>query len=300
MIPLQRLVAVLVLMVFSLVSHAAPALAEERVLNDAEFHLLQQAKSVYVDARASTWRSRGRVSFSLVPSLRMKLQAAGFTVVTDPGAPHDLTLNVIYREERGRQFRIDLYGTEIVCQIRLEHAALGPLFNLTIRQSSTYQDLDTGPYVEALHRLETDPYYYFLGDLVKGRVAARLDLTGSLVQGLQRMVSSELSTGLITEAPPNPADTLPDAAVLHARPARDNTILELARLRDVQAVPVLTQLLSHRDPRVRLFSVRALGAIHSSQARPAIEWIASQDADREVREAATAVLASLTGPRPNP
>ncbi|HEV8540641.1 MAG TPA: HEAT repeat domain-containing protein [Nitrospiraceae bacterium] len=294
MMMLRRLAAGIVLLTIFAMIPPSPALADERVLTDTELQLLQQAKSIYVDASTSTWRSRGRVSFSLVPSLRMKLQAAGFAVVTDPAAPHDLTLNVIYREERGKQFRIDLYGIEILCRIRLAHAVLGPLFNLTIHESSTYQDLDTGPYVEALHRLESDPYYYFLGDLVKGTVSGRLDLTGSLIQGLQRLASSELSASASPEAPPNPADTLPDAAILHARPARDNTILELARLKDARALPVLTQLLSHRDPRVRLASVRALGEIRSSQARPAIERVASQDGDHEVREAATAVLASLS------
>jgi hypothetical protein len=203
-------------------------------------------------------------------------------------------LHVVYREEQGRQSRIDLYGTEIVCRMTLDHATQGHLFDLLIRESSTYQDLDTGPYVEVLHSLETNPYFYFFGDLVKGRVSDGLDTTGALVQGLQRFVSHEP-----VEAPPNPADTLPDATILYARQARDRAIQELARLGDSRALPVLTKLLWHRNAQVRLSSVQALGHIRSPQARPAIELVARQDADRDVREAAAAVLVLLPGPPPS-
>lgn len=291
MIPIRPLLGMIgLLMAIVVIPTSAPALTEGPTLNDREFELVRQAKSIYVEASTWTWRSRGRVSFPLVPSLRLKLENAGFTVVTDRTEPHDLTLRVVYREERGRQFRIDLYGIEIVCRITLDHAAQGTLLNLVIRESSTYQDLDTGPYVEVLHRLETNPYFYFFGDLVKGRVADRLDITGALVQGLQRFVSHEP-----VEAPPNPADTLPDATILHARQARDRAIGELARLEDPRALPVLTKLLWHRDPQVRISSLQALGKIGHSQARPAIELVARQDADREVREAAAAVLVFLPG-----
>ena len=68
---------------------------------------------VYLDVQASTWRSRGRISFGIEPILRMKLTSAGFTVTQDPGQPSDLTVRVEYREERGERIAVNLYGTDI-------------------------------------------------------------------------------------------------------------------------------------------------------------------------------------------
>ncbi len=276
-----------------LLQGALSTLAEERRPAGAEPGLAGQAK-VYLDVTSSTWRSRGRVSFGLVPSLKMKLGAAGFAVVPTQADPHELTVKVEYREERGRQFRIDLYGTDITCTITLEHAQRGQLLKLTIRESPTYADRDTGPYIEVLHRFETNPYFYFLGDLVKGRAASGLDVNGSLVQGLERLIEHEPhQTSSAAETDSNPANPLLASDVLFARQARNNAIIELGRLKDPKALPVLTKLLEHGDRQVRLLAVGALGSIHSPEAKPAIEAVARHDGDNEVRAAAEAVLASL-------
>lgn len=295
-----RIVCARFILVVFLFLGSLSVLAEERAPVEAKPELAGRAK-VYLDVTSSTWRSRGRVSFGLVPSLKMKMGSAGFTVVQNRTDPHDLTLKVEYREERGKHFRIDLYGTDITCTISLEHAQQGPLFNLTIRESPTYADRDTGPYIEVLHRFETNPYYYFLGDLVKGRIGSRLDVSGSLVQGLQGLVDNEPhQTSLAAETDANPANTLPAADVIFARRARDNAILELGRLKEPRAIPVLTKLLEHRDRRVRLLSVGALGSVGSSGTRSAIEAVAQHDGDSEVRAAATAVLADLPSLSPVP
>jgi hypothetical protein len=226
----------------------------------------------------------------------MKLNAAGFTVVQNRTDPHELTLTVEYREDRGKQFPIDLYGTDITCAITLEHVQQGRLLRLTIRESPTYADRDTGPYIEVLHRFETNPYFYFLGDLVKGGSVSRLDVTGSLVQGLQRLVDDEPHrTSSAAETDSNPANPMLASDVFFARQARDNAIIELGRLKDPRAIPLLTKLLEHRDRLVRLLSVGALGSVHSPGTRPAIEAVARHDEDTEVRAAAAAVLADLSG-----
>jgi hypothetical protein len=100
-----------------------------------EARQLSLAQTVYIDATTSTWRSRGRVSFPLVPSLRRKLAAAGFTVVQEETDAHDLVLKVDYREERGKEIRFNLYGTEITCAVRLELLQGGTIMDLTIRES---------------------------------------------------------------------------------------------------------------------------------------------------------------------
>lgn len=285
---------------FSLLVAPPSIQADEQVPSGAQSQLAS-LPNVYLQVASSTWRSRGRVSFALAPSLKMKLESAGFAVVENRTDPHELTLKVEYREERGRQFRIDLYGTDITCAITLEHEQQGQLVQVTIRESPTYADRDTGPYIEVLHRFETNPYYYFLGDIVKGRVVSRLDVNGSLVRGLERLVETESRlTSADAEAASNPGNTLPASDVLLARQALDNAILEVGRLRDARAIPVLTKLLAHQDRQIRLSSVAAHGAIRSAASRPTLARVAQYDRDKEVRAAAAAVLADSAGSVPPP
>src|SRR5437867_448486 len=58
------------LFVICLVMGPMVAQAEDRVSSDAEHQLVNRATTLYVDAKSSTWRPRGRVSFPVVPSLR--------------------------------------------------------------------------------------------------------------------------------------------------------------------------------------------------------------------------------------
>lgn len=271
------------------VSGATVAMAAGPTLTDEEVQLLSRAKTIYVDVVASTWMPRGRTLSDIAPSLRTKLALAGFSVTRDRADPHELTLKVRYREEQGRQYRFDTYGTDITCVVQLEHADLGPLLDLTIQESSTYPETGTPPYLEALEKFVTNPYFYLLGDLVKGRVMSRRDTVGSLVEGLRRLTDHE----------PGKSDPLKGEylmvsdEVMFFTAARENVIQELGRLKDPRAVSILTRLLKHTDRRVRLFSVRALRSIAAVEARPAIERVARQDKDREVRQAAAAALDGL-------
>ncbi len=270
----------------------APAVqAAERIVTDAQYQILARSKTIYVNVTSSTWMPRGRTLSDIAPTIRTKLDSAGFTVVRNQSDLHDLILTIQYREEQGRQYRIDTYGTDITCVVRLEHAGLGPLLDLTIRESSTYPETSTPPYLDALQKFETNPYFYLLGDLVKGRVRSRLDTTDALIQGLHRMAENE----------PAKSDPLKAEYLMATNEAqyfsssRENAIRELGRLKDPRAVQVLTKLLGHADRRVRLQSVDALRSISVVESRPVIERVAQHDLDREVREAAAAALASLPG-----
>lgn len=284
------------LFVLCLVMRPPVAPAEEQMVGGAERQLVDRATTVYVDATSSTWRSRGRVSFQVVPSVRMKLQSAGFAVVQNQTDPHDLTLKVEYREERGSQFRIDLYATDITLVASLEHPTEGQLLRLTIRESSGLNEMGNAPYLQVLQRLETNPYFYFLGDIIKGFVVSRRDTIGSLIEGLRRLqVKEEPITVSPTDELPSTASTLPTFETLYAGLAREKTIQELGRLQDPRAVPVLIALLEHADPGVRLASVLALESIRDAKSRSAIERLAKQDLDQEVRAAAKAALPTLPG-----
>jgi len=265
-------------------------------LTDAEYELLRHAKTVYVDVAFSTWMPRGKTLADVAPSLRTSLASAGFTVVRKSPDSHDLILKVDYREEQGKQYKFDMYGTDITCLIRLEHPELGLVLDMTIRESSTNPESGTPPYLETLERFQTNPYFYFLGDFVKARVASRLNQTEVLLQSLQRLMQNEPPRG---DQPENVHAFLPGDTI-YPLMVRDNTIQELGRLKDRRAGPFLTTLLGHNNRQVRLLSVQALGAIQAGEAWPAVERVAQQDGDREVRQAAAAVLASLPHTSPAP
>jgi hypothetical protein len=157
----------------------------------------------------STWRARGRVSFPLAAAIRNRLAAAGLHTAPvseseiAPAAP-PVMLQVIYREERGKQVTLDIYGTEVTCDLVLTQ--LGELLHLTITETPTYGSLSTLPYVDVIHRLETNPYFYFLGDLVQGALQGRTP-AASLLIAVARQV--ELPAPAVTDALPESVDALP-------------------------------------------------------------------------------------------
>ncbi len=286
MIKIRFFCGVVLLGLFSV---GPPIWADGRALTDEEFQVLRVAKTIYIELTTTTWMPRGRTMTLIEPNLRTKMESAGFTVVRDPTDAHDLTLRVEYHEKRGQQIRVDMYVTNITCLIGLEHVSLGPLLRMTIRESSTYPGTGTPPYLEVLEKFEASPYYYFLGDVVQGRVVSRLDTTGGLIEGLQR---------LAPQGPPADDDlgfehSLLARETLYAMLARENTIHEFGQLKDARAVPVLTSQLRHSRRQVRLLALEALGAIQAAESRRAIERVAQDDKDEAVRQAAAAVLGSL-------
>lgn len=251
---------------------------------------LADGSRIYIDLMFATWHPRGRSMSQVAPAIRVKLATAGFTVVPSQTDPHDLTLQVAYREERGKQFRFDTYGTRVTCTFLLQPPSGKTLLDLTIREESSDYDFGTAPYLEALEKFETNPYFYFLGEIVKGRVYEKADATDILIQGLSRMVQAEPRRD--GPAPTGGDYSLAQSETVYSLLARENTIKELGRLKDVRAIPVLTSLLTHSSPQVRLMAIEALqGMRWSAEARSGLERLATQDPDRDVQQAATHVLA---------
>ena len=250
--------------------------------------------TVYIDADTASWRSKGRVSFPLVPSIHRKLVEAGFIIVPESEQPHDLALKVRYREERGREIRFNLYGTDIDCTVRLERRDGTVLLDISIRESSPEGPAVTAPYTDVVQQLEANPYYYFLGEIIKERVFSGMDTTGGLITAFARLTERrDPIYGSMAGAPPNPGDTLPPAEELYVREVRANTMREFARLNDKRAIPVLTGILNHPEWRVRRNAVNALGAMDAYDARDRIQEVAEYDPHETVREAAKAVLSKL-------
>lgn len=257
-----------------------------------------QEPVIYLDVQASTWRPRGRVSFGIVPLVKMKLTSAGFTVTRDPESPHDLILRVEYREDRGKPIAFNLYGTEITCHMVLEHPEQGQLISMSIQESPQYAELVTAPYVEVVEQFQANPYFYFLGDLIRGRIDAHLDTTGALIQAVERQFNRDEHPRIATplDTLESPAETFPDLDLHFSGWARENAIEELGRLKDPRAIDLLERLMFHSDWRIRLRAVLALGEFNAPSIAPAMTRVAQTDSDTGVRQAAATVLARYSGP----
>lgn len=253
---------------------------------------------IHLDVFTRTWRSRGRVSFGLIPSLKMKLTSAGFAVTQDPERPHDLRFKVAYREERGKQISLNLGGTEITCVMLLHHPQEGRLFSTKIHESPRYAELVTAPYVEVVEQFQTNPYFYYIGDLIRGRIDAHLDTTAALIQAVQRQFDRERYPRVATplDTLESPAEIFPDLDLHFAALAQENAIDELGRLKDSRAIDLLKTLMFHSDPRTRLRAVPARGEFNSPSLAPAMTRVVRADSDADVRDAAAAVLTRYAKP----
>jgi hypothetical protein len=228
----------------------------------------------------------------------MKLAAAGFSVTEDAQSPHNLVLTVDYREERGKPISINLSGTEINCRIHVDHSRLGQVMSIQIRESPAYAEMVSAPYIEVVEKFQTNPYFYFLGDLIRGWSDARLDTTGALIQALNQQLNREQSASPVTpdDTLLSPAETFPDLDLHFASWAQENAVEELGRLKDPRAVALLERLMFHSDRKMRLRAVLALGQFDSLALSPVLTQVAHADTDAGVRDAAAAVLTKFSTP----
>jgi len=271
----------------------SPAVVANAAQETADREAMAAGKRVlYLDLDASTGRPRGRISFGIAPSLRLKLASAGLAVTEDPATPHDATLKVEYREQRGKQVSVNLFGTDITCIVRLDDPQDEQTLSLVIHESPSYTDLVNAPYVEVVEKLQANPYFYFLGDIVRERMQTHVDTTGALIRALDRQFDRELHPRPVTSLDTliSPGETFPDLDVLFSAAAQQNTIEELGHLKDSRAVDLLERLTSHANRVTRLRAVVALGQFDDPSIAPVMTRVAQADSDAAVRDAATSLL----------
>lgn len=295
---MTRFLPFLFLYVFAIVLPQHAGAGESSVSGAAQDQLQQPDKPViYLDVESTTYRGRRRVSFSIGPTLKSKLSAAGYVITQERESPHDLALMIRYREERGRQITLDLYGTDIVCAIKLIDPSETRLLDLTIRESPDYADMVTAPYIEVVDKFQANPYFYFLPDLIRERAESNGDVTGSLITALERVLyptSHAVVTPLDTLL--SPAETFPNLDDHFSSPASRRTIQELGRLQDPRATDLLLKLTGHPDHAVRLEAVRALEGFPVPGVAAVVARVAQEDANASVRDAAKDTLAKLRLP----
>jgi len=277
------------------------ALANVTYLTDpAVFSTLRTANTIYVDVQASTWKTRGRLLWDAEADIRAKLIAVGFEIVREKTQPHALTLTGSYEETRGRQFGINRYGTVLTGTFRVEHHEKGPLFEITLQEKASLTPSGTLPYLDSLHNFLTNPHYHFLGEIVDGQIHRNQDAHRVFLKELRAKVAHEA----VPEVSEN-SDWLPEgihsmqqAHTLYEPVAARRTIGEFVQTQDDSIVGILPDLLNHPDVYVKVRSVQAFGDFNVIAALPLLRDLEKNAKEVEVRNAAAATIARLTGTSP--
>ena len=257
------------------------------------------APSVYVDVVAETWKTRGRLLYDIEGSILRKLAAAGFHFVRDQEDRHDLTLVVRYREEKGEQYDINAYGTVIHGRFSLNSPQSELSWQFTISETSHNSISGPPPYLDALQKFESNPYYYFLGDILRGQVQHNFTPKRGLLFALEQMTTME---GSLTQTDRNRSSDILRPTELHSMPMSQELYATTAVRRtldnyvdsgDRGIIPILFRLIHHQDPAVRIDAIEAFGTLAVRESRADLLEVAQQDLDPDVRQVAKAIYDDL-------
>lgn len=282
-------------------------LVKAKTLEDREAWSLRGATTIYVDTAASTWKPRGLVLHEVGVSVRMKLDSAGFNVTRIRQEPHLLTLSVKYRETRGEPYGVNQFATVITGDFHVDHHTVGPVFDLTVQETAHPSISGTPPYLDALHNFETNPYYYFLGDLIWWRIQKNFEAHTVFLMALKDDVLSKktkgksVSDGTELETPDssltctgvNCPHSMLAARKLYAPIVIRRTLEELVHAKDSRLVPLLFDLVGYPDAYVRIQAIKAFESFQVAKSLPLLQSLISNDLDVETRQAAEAALDAI-------
>ncbi|RMH09263.1 MAG: HEAT repeat domain-containing protein [Nitrospirae bacterium] len=273
----------------------------EKAYGAAQIHVVSQArglsgtKTIAVQVEARTWKPRGRLLYDIEGSVRVKLADAGFHVVRTAREPHGLTLTVLYQETKGEPYGINQFGTVITGTFRLAHHMRGTLLELTVQETAKPSISGPPPYLDALQNFQTNPYYYFLGDILWGHVNKQWDVTTVFLHALRK--SSQRKAQEI-EDPDLSRFTRPDHTMISphevfAPIAIKHTIQELVKLQESRVIPLLYALLKYPNVYVQVACIEGFGALQLVDALPVLYELREHASSIEVRHAAQVVSETL-------
>ncbi len=248
--------------------------------------LSQEQPAIVVETKTTTWMPRGRNLQDAGPLVREKLSTAGFVIKSEQEEPPILSIRVNYQETRGLQYSFDSFGTKISCLVELTHPLDGTLWKIHIQESSGQQTFGTPPYIVALQKFQTNPYIYFLGDIVKARAKAGANIPQSLIQGFRRLMKE----GRTTVDPLQNPHSMAEAESRYAVEAQTRVVQELGLMKDPHTVPFLQEMLGHGEQRIRIGSLKALAAIGTQSAKRALQEARESHFDQRIRQEAASVL----------
>ena len=130
----------------------------------------------------------GRLLYDVEGSILKKLSLAKFQAIHDTKKPHQYQLVVQYEEERGAQYGVELWGTSINASFLFRGAGMENPMSWEIRETSTNTVSGPAPYLDALLKFETHPYYFFLGSMLKRMTKGIVKQPDALTQAVTEFV----------------------------------------------------------------------------------------------------------------
>ncbi len=270
------LTGALLLGVFCLSALAAPPASS---YSQEQRESLRKIRTLLVTSQISTWLDLPTPPYNVPVTVKTKLERAGFQVVFDSSLAHDAIVTIGYQETPGQQYQRLEQGTNISCRIVLKHPTIGPVLSYDFEASTS--PIPAGSlYWDAVQHLEENPYYYYLGDLVRGWLSAQEE-AGVVFSRVLRQPAMTFSV--------DGGGTQPSDQVVANQEARLNAIQELGRLKERRALETLWELVQQPDERQRLAAVAAIGEIGDPASVEPLTRLTS-DGDSDMRTAVESAL----------
>lgn len=265
--------------------HAQDSAHPERIYTEKDLQTLQSIRTILLTGSVATWLNLPQPPYNVFVTVKMKLQNAGFLVVLDPNEDHDAVLTVRYEEIPSGQFQVLEQGTAIRFETWMTHRDLGKVFSEKLEARPDVVAIG-GLYWGAIHNLEENPYFFYLGEFLKGLIQKQADAASVLEVMLRRPYQKEEMR--------HPLEDDPRMESVR-RGARLRAIEEMARLNNADTRTVLWDLTERASMEERRAAVDQLGRIGDSSFVPKLSHIAQHDPDQAVQVAAETAIARIQG-----
>ncbi len=240
---------------------------------------LAQIQTILVTGTVKSWLEGGKPNYSVVVTLKLKLQDAGFTVVFDPALPHDANLHIAYEEYASGQFQVLEQATALTYSLQLVHSQYGKIFSRDFAANPNPTPVGS-LYWDTISNLEENPRYYFLGDI--------------LWEHLQHGMNEETAMLKILMAPYTNAN---GATQSHSRSMNEAIVLKRARINAIkelgqgsfntpQARTTLWKIAKNAKTNERHEAVTQLGKIGDRSILADLTELMENEADPDVQSAA--------------
>lgn len=273
------LLLILVLTIF----HTGPVPANDEPLTEPprsreDLKDLQQIQTILVTGTVQTWLDVPAPPYNVGVTLKLKLQDAGFQVVFDPNQPHDANLRIQYEEIPSGQFQVLEQATSIRYRMQLVHDRLGEIFSHHFDAEPNEIPL-TSLYWDTVSNLEEDPYYCFVGDLIRGHLHRGMNEQDMLLEVLVRPFTRQDSV--------NPAGSRGATQATIQQRARLNIIQELGKglFNTPEAQEALWTVASKAQPNERGAALTQLGKIGDPSFLSPLTKLLEKEDNPEVRSA---------------
>ena len=240
--------------------------------------ILQNIHTILVAGTVQTWLNVPSPPYNVGVTLKLKLEDAGFQVVFDPKQPHDAILYIQYEEIPSGQFQVLEQATAIRYDMKLVHDRLGKIFSHHFEAEPNAIPLGS-LYWDAIGNLEENPYYCFVGDLIRGYIDRD--------QNEQEMLMEVLVRPFTQKELVNAAGARGATQAIVQQRARLNIIQELGQgaFHTPEAQAVLWTVAKKAQPTERGAAMTQLGEIGDTTFLSPLTTLLEKETDPEVRSA---------------